>query len=192
MQMMPYQSFLSGIKPACFENLDLLDPEIQAQLKRYPFHQNYENAAIFFQNEALKEQFLQQTEGLSLDSPTYHKVLGLTLGFPPKAVEFYANYYEWQLRDRTSAVHHYFTHKVGYRYAGVMCEGHIDDLVENAEWLWNRYGLAQDMMIKVIQKPNDDLITFPVKYRSMQDLLYAGDQVKQILHHNQQVMPVLA
>jgi hypothetical protein len=114
--------------------------------------------------------------------------LGLTLGFPPKAVEFYVTYYEWQLHDRSAAVAYYFSHKVGYRYAGVMCEGHIDDLIENAEWLWNRYGLVQDMAIKVIQKPKDELIEFSVGYRNVDDLLYAEDQVKKVLDHNQWVM----
>jgi hypothetical protein len=59
MRMMPYQSFLAEYKPACFENLDRLKPEIREQLEQYPFHQNYENAAIFFQDKSLKEQFLQ-------------------------------------------------------------------------------------------------------------------------------------
>lgn len=185
---MPYQSFLAGIKPACFENLDRLTADIRNQLEKYPYHQNYENAAIFFQTESLKEQFLEQTEGLSLESPAYHKMLGLTLGFPPKAVEFYAQYYEMQLQDRPAANHYLFTHKVGYRYAGIMCQGHIDDLVENAEWLWNRYNINDEMVIKVIQKPDSELITFPVRFKNIDDLLKAGEEVRHVLEHNKKIL----
>lgn len=191
MQLMSYQSFLLGIKPACFETYDRLTQEIRAQLECYPFHQNYENAAIFFQNESLKEQFLQQTEGLTTKSPKYHKVLGLTLGFPPKAVEFYTSYFEWQLQDRSKALTYYFTHKVGYRYAGIMCEGHIDDLFENAEWLWNTYDVENDMVIKVIQKPDDELIAFSVRFRHLDDLLIAEKNVRHILKNNKKVMNIV-
>jgi hypothetical protein len=53
---------------------------------------------------------------------------------------------------------------------------------------FDRYGLVQDMAIKVIQKPKDELIEFSVGYRNVDDLLYAEDQVKKVLDHNQWVM----
>jgi hypothetical protein len=137
MKMMPYHSFLMGYKPACFENLDRLDSEILEKLRRYPFHQIYDNTVIFFQNETLKDQFLQQTRNLSPKSPEFCRVLGLALGFPPKAVEFYVDYYRWQIHDRKNALTYFFSHKVGYRYIGIMFEGHIDDLFENAGWMWD-------------------------------------------------------
>jgi len=189
--MIPYQSFLAGIKPTCFENLDRLAPEIRTRLFQYPFHQTDENAAIFFQNESLKRSFLQQTQHLDRQSPEYQRVLGQTLGFPPKAAHFYARYYEWQLRNRSEALGYFFTHKVGYRYAGIMCEGHIDDLVENAEWLWDQYYVENTMTIKAIRKPDDELFTFPVRYRYIDDLVVAEKEVRQILDHNRKIMNIV-
>jgi hypothetical protein len=44
------------------------------------------------------------------------------------------------------------------------------------------------MTIKVIQKPEDDLIEFPVRFRNMEDLFKVEYEVKKILDHNRKVM----
>lgn len=192
MRMMPYDSFLLGIKPACFENVNMLPAEVIQKLKQYPHHFKSETEAIFFQNEAMKRHFLWDTEGLSTTDPLYHIILGKALGYPPKAVNFYAQYYGWQLKDREEAKRYFFTHKVGFRYMGIMCEGHIDDLEENADWLWERYPSDKPMVIKAIQKPDGDLLTFPVDNGDFSGLLEVKQKVKAILAHNERVMtPVL-
>lgn len=185
---MPYESFLLGVKPACFEMVTRLKREVLKELKKYPHHYKNENGAIFFRNEAMKRNFLLDTEGLSTTDPVYHKILGLTLGFPPKAVDFYANYYGWQLKDREEAKRYFFTHKVGFRYMGIMCEGHIDDIKENAAWLWERYPSDKPMVIKAIKKPDGDLLTFPVDNGDFSGLLEAKQKVKEVLAHNERVM----
>ncbi|WP_044640537.1 hypothetical protein [Risungbinella massiliensis] len=190
--MMPYESFLQGIKPACFEVITWLKPEVLGQLEKYPYHYRNENEAIFFQNEAMKYTFIQETEGLSIKNPLYQKILGNTLGFPPKAVDFYSHYYGWQLTDREEAERYFFTHKVGFRHMGVMCEGHIEDIEENAKWLWARYPSDIPLVIKAIQKPDNDLLTFPVDNGDFSGLQEAKQKVQAVLDHNKQVMaPVL-
>jgi hypothetical protein len=71
---------------------------------------------------------------------------------------------------------------------GIMCVGHIDNLEENAKWLWERYPSGKPMFIKAVQKSDDDLITFSVNNRDVSVLHEAKHKVKEILLHNEQVI----
>lgn len=85
---------------------------------------------MFFQNEELKQSFQNQLKEITVPSPDFHRILGLALGYPPKAVEFYVQC------ERDPSLRKF---KVGMHYQGVPCNGSVYDLVENCNWLWEKY-----------------------------------------------------
>ncbi|SHF20748.1 hypothetical protein SAMN05444392_11080 [Seinonella peptonophila] len=99
------------------------------------------NEYIFFQSNELKQDFASKTCKMQYISLDFEKELGKVLGFPDKAVEFFIT--KKQIK-RTLGEHsaEYLKLKekhIGLRYCGVQCAASIDDLIENVEWLWERY-----------------------------------------------------
>ncbi|MXQ55931.1 hypothetical protein [Shimazuella alba] len=136
--MKDLEFFLKGYKPSYYNTE--LDEEFTKHLpeliKSYPYIdmgielmddvQYY----LFFQNDVLKREFEERMEGVPIRSPEFHEILGHALGYPPKAVHFYVQ----AERDRSLK-----KKKVGIHYASISCSSSIDDIVDNAFWLWNTY-----------------------------------------------------
>ncbi|RAL22560.1 hypothetical protein [Thermoflavimicrobium daqui] len=188
-----YEAFLEGVKPATYVNLDIIvRPELIPNLMEYANFNESDNFWMFFRDEEMKTQFLNQYSNLSHNDPERERILGLTLGYPPKAVDFYTYYYEWQQREREEAKHWYFTHKVGMKYHGIMFTSHIDDLKENAQWLWDTYQIEEDTYIKVVRMPDRKREEFPVAFRNLADLVDAKEKVQRILDHNRVALEPIA
>lgn len=98
------------------------------------FHALEDHEVIFFQNEHLRQQALDQyircNEDCERFSPTFHRIVGTILGFPPRAVDFFVQYQHDPRLKR---------YRIGMKYCGVECIGSICDLADNAAWLWERY-----------------------------------------------------
>lgn len=122
------KAFINGIKPAILllegdEEVDSLlsYPHVYVEISEYGKH------ILFFRNEASKKEWVKSTIGV--DRQELHRLLGLTLGYPPKAVNFFVANLGEHLRDKTVTV----------RYSGINFGGSIDDLEENIKWIWDSY-----------------------------------------------------
>lgn len=160
-----YEAFLEGIKPSTYVNLDILSrPELIPELQKYPSWNDGENFWMFFQTEEQKENFLSQHDCLHEDDPERERIVGLELGFPPKAVNFYTHYYKWQQHDREKAKEWFFANKASMYYHGLRFTSHVDDLEDNVRWLWSKYQIDEPVEVSIddhdlyiVYKNNDDL-----------------------------------
>jgi hypothetical protein len=99
-----------------------------------------DNYFLFFQNNKLKSDFLSKFKNIQPRSPEFHELLGVTLGYPPAAARFFA-----ACKSHPSMT----AYRIAIHYAGIRCVSHVDDLTENAKWLWDHYTEAEDMRILV-------------------------------------------
>jgi hypothetical protein len=141
-------AFKMGMKPAYLTTSESKDVENELlELKGYPcLDEGIEIADegefyLFFQNHSEMKSFLKETEGLSPKSKEFQMILGLTLGYPPKSVEYFgAKWDDESLGDYGVALTH----------AGSTAITHIDDLVEVAQWFWNTYPYAEDLEMGLV------------------------------------------
>jgi hypothetical protein len=146
-RLVDVDAFLLGIKPAHYGNTGCLTTmKYINRLTRYPYVQNEKIAIsdddyfLFFQNHELKNDFLNKLDHVASQSPEFHELLGLTLGYPPAAARFFA---VSQTRPELGV------YKVAIHYAGIRCVSHINELIENAKWLWDQYIEKEDMRILI-------------------------------------------
>lgn len=134
-----YEAFLDGYKPAL---LIKNDAKIFSRLvEKYPSVLAYKrkdfDMYLFFQTEKCKKKYLHQNRRYEEDTYEDHYLLGVTLGFPKKSVEFFSELYggrlsleEQQEKER---------YKVGIRWAGFCFSTHLDLIEQEIDWLWNQY-----------------------------------------------------
>lgn len=157
-----YEMFIQGLKPALYRNT--LDAKFKEKLpflvERFPYISSERIALvdgaetyIFFQHEEMKKSFAEQLQRItSVQSPDFHRLLGYALGYPPKAVEYFA-----KTKEETTDGKMLKARKVGMYYLGIGCSGDILDLVENCNWLWDTYGIDSEMEIRI----DSDFISVP-------------------------------
>lgn len=144
--MIDVESFLIGMKPAHYGNKGCPSTMKHIEkLKVYPYITDGINISddeyfLFFQNEELKQGFVNRLAHVKAKSPQFHQLLGETLGYPPLATQFYA-----ACRENKQN----YDYSIGLMYGGVRCINHIDDLTKNAVWLWDRYTDDVDLRIQV-------------------------------------------
>lgn len=107
---------------------------------------------LFFYDEELKEEiylkYIKGNEHIKPYTEEYHRLLGTILGFPPKAVDFFS-----------SGEHEKQPHKkVFLQFCGVQCVASIDNLVEDVEWLWEKYPYPESDIL--IAKYKYDYVDF--------------------------------
>lgn len=139
-------AFLLGMKPAYYGNKGCpTTMKHMDKLKSYPYVT--EDIAIsdndyflFFQNDELKSDFLDKVKNVTPRSPEFHELLGVTIGYPPAAARFFA---------RCQRNENLYVFSLAIHYAGIRCISHVDDLKENAKWLWDRYTEQENMKILI-------------------------------------------
>lgn len=100
-------------------------------------------------------------KGVPIRSPEFHEILGNALGYPPKAVRFYGQ----AVRNRSLK-----KKKVGIHFASISCSSSIDDIVENAFWLWNTYSFEDEpLKIRIDTKMHE------VSYKDREKLVKLQD-----------------
>jgi hypothetical protein len=153
--MVDHEAFLKGIKPALYRAYNQGLAELFPILKEYPHLKDHTGRYLFFQTEEKKQEYVDRIQQIDLNSPEYHKMLGLLLGYPPKAVDFYVR----KCTDRSlSEV------SIGLGYSGVRCVSDVRELIENTIWLWDTYQLDEEMRLMV----EGEFIY--VSYRQMEEL----------------------
>lgn len=169
------EMFLLGHKPAIYGTTleKLLDHMVFYLKQKYPYIKNNginlideAETYLFFQKEEQKQFFLNQFRQIQSKSPEFHYLLGKTLGYPPKAVQFYKQALLTKKLDQ---------YRVGIYYLGISCSSNIDDLMENCAWLWDTYPFPVGMEIRV------DTSFITVKYRDWHILRQIQADVKRKL-----------
>jgi hypothetical protein len=163
MEWMPAESFLAGIKPSCYECISQVPPDVLKKLEKFPRFSVHPGYDIFFRDERARDGFTKAAENLSRDSAEFHRLLGLALGFPPRAVDFYVKSISGELNREQ-----FYEQKVGLYHAGVWCAGHKRDLVENMGWLWERYPYHDQSRVATYH--NNDRQAYPVQYGDYETL----------------------
>ncbi len=180
-----YEAFLEGRKPATYVNLGIISrPELISKLMKYPKINEFGDFWMFFRNDRMKSRYMKQMNGIKPGTPERQYILGITLGYPPKAVDFYTRYFEWQLREREVAKDWFFTHNVAMKYHGIMFVSHVDDLEENARWLWDTYQIDEEICIEAIKMPERENERFIVQFRNLSDITDVREKAKQVLKYN--------
>jgi hypothetical protein len=100
----------------------------------------------------LKSQFIEKTKDLQPRSKEFQRILGLTLGFPPKAVEYFLS-----LIGTTGT----YENDLFLDYCGVVCLSNINDLAQNASWLWDRYPVGIDELKVSFSAQDVERISIP-------------------------------
>ena len=123
------EAFLDGYKPAILIERDHPNLHLLNDYPSYPFD---EKLILFFQNEGLRKQYESKMEYLEKDTYEECCLLGLTLGFPQKSVEFFAR--NEQIRLRTGMLSNRGV-SIGMEWAGICFTTHIDYVEHEARWL---------------------------------------------------------
>ncbi|MFC7443499.1 hypothetical protein [Laceyella putida] len=153
-------SFKNGIKPSLL--LEESQPGFDEMLS-FPHVSIHllEGArqCLFFPDEREKMNWMQRTASLSHTTPAFHKELGLVLGYPPKAVDFFVRRIQCQKEGHLEELERLKAKRVGLHYAGISCNGNVDDLIENVYWLWDTYEVDDVLHVRW------DTTFLPVPYR---------------------------
>lgn len=134
-----YEAFLEGYKPA---TLHLRTSKEFEQLKKYPyihpFNKHHSEGCIFFQNEAKKQAYQKRIENVEEDSYQWHYIVGNTLGFPRKSVEWFSRMSELedQIGEQPEEKKLY---QIGVHWGGFFFSSNIDFVVDEVKWLWSTY-----------------------------------------------------
>ncbi|MBA4495257.1 hypothetical protein ACFO25_00205 [Paenactinomyces guangxiensis] len=144
------EAFLNGIKPTLL---------LAEQQKPFTTMLAYPNAEIhlipnrrqclFFPTEEKMREWQERTAGITHTTPEFHRELGLTLGYPPKAVDFYVRRVKCEQEGRLNELKRLKLKVVGMHYAGISCNGSGDDIIHNVRWLWDRYRLAEPLKVRI-------------------------------------------
>ncbi|SEM68603.1 hypothetical protein [Lihuaxuella thermophila] len=177
--MYDVEAFLTGIKPSLL--LSTAHPLFEKVLA-YPSLEidliDDRPQYLFFHTEKERACFAKRVDPLSHRSPAFHRELGLVLGYPPKAVEFYVRKKECQDQCNWHDLQLLKAKIAGLHYAGIGCNSNVDDLWDNAHWLWNTYRQDEILNIRV------DAKLLPVKYRDENDLMKVIQQAKRTLEQS--------
>lgn len=125
--MNSFEAFMAGIKPGCLCHHEE-DCFFLQKLTGFPNVQIRNDLTLVFQNEEQKNQFLIQSEDIEPGSAEHHRIIGLALGYPPMAADFFAR--SWI--DRSL-----WDESVTFHYHGYLFSGHKDDAQAISEWLWS-------------------------------------------------------
>lgn len=145
--------FLRGWKPALYivdtRNLtkkypELFDyPHIEQKKK---IKQKVYDSYLFFQSEERKKQYIDQIRDCSTRMEK-DMVFGLTLGFPPKAVVWFAHTdpllsrSEEEVKERRKR---YESERCCITYDGISFASSIFDVEENVKWLWDNIKIPDE------------------------------------------------
>jgi hypothetical protein len=162
------QMFLDGYKPAflyspqddTYNNTDISKLDGHPFILVDIFHNR--DHKLFFHTDKQKQSFVDRI-GIISDSPEFHKELGLVLGYPPLAVDYYI-----KKTDK---------HKKCYVTYGFTCVSSIDDLIKNVMWLWEEYRISKELKIGYGTNGRQYEV-FKVGYQDINQLHIAENEIK--------------
>lgn len=132
-------AFLDGYKPAIqIETFHSRFEDVSSSSHPRVPYMDSEELMMFFQSEKEKMNYLERIEGVNRFSYEANIVLGLTLGFPKKSVEYFSEMQEaMQQSDELFA--NMKRYELGIEWAGFYFSTHFDLVEEETKWLWSTY-----------------------------------------------------
>lgn len=134
-----WEAFLEGYKPAI---LHLKSSKEFDLLKEYPhicpFNRHHSKGCIFFQTKEQRKQYQEQMKDIQEDTYEWHYIVGKTLGFPERSVEWYSRMCELQnkIGKQPDEKKKY---DVGVHWSGFCFSSHLDIVTEEVRRTWNKY-----------------------------------------------------
>ncbi|MGX9706628.1 hypothetical protein [Laceyella tengchongensis] len=146
--MRTVDAFLKGYKPAFLEipHTKFTTEKLDLLLVKYPYvdEKAYDllngNAFyLFFQNQSVYARFQTEIEHIAFTKGEIDRLLGDILGFPPKAIDFYVRMMTEKRNGNIDAFQRMKNRKIGMIYCGCSFGSDVNDFVENALWLLEKY-----------------------------------------------------
>lgn len=133
-----YDAFLDGYKPAIqFETKSRYFHRVNDL--PFPRYQLDEELCMFFQTEDQKQTYLKQMKGVDENSFDGIHIMGTTLGFPQKAVEFFAKMRVLESKTGIYPSGEEKMYKIGINWAGFEFSGYLPYLEQDVGWMWKTY-----------------------------------------------------
>jgi len=146
--MKTVDAFLKGYKPAFLEvpDTEFTTEKLDLLLSNYPYvdEKAYDLLSgkkfyLFFQDEGVHARFQAEMERTTFTEVENDYVLGIILGFPPKAVDFYVRMQTENRNGNVEAYQQMKSRKIGMIYCGCCFSLDVNDFQENALWLLEKY-----------------------------------------------------
>lgn len=190
-QISEVEAFVQGLKPALIttsDNKKFMDNDFDMLSREYPFLdddiglRDDVTSYLFFQTDEALQEFANRKREVDRKSPEYHRLLGFTLGYPPKAVE------QFYIKEKLKASNDprgkaWQEMSVSLYYCGCSVQSHIDFVIEHTNWLWNTYRFEELLYIGVVDNGNG-WINLPVGYMDNHCLNQTCEQARLILLRN--------
>jgi hypothetical protein len=139
-QKREHLAFLDGYKPALltYPSDKLHDTVLATDFPRITPFDKQSGSHILFQTKQQKEEYQRKIEGVKRGTYDFHIIVGETLGFPKRSVEYYS-----KMRVLEDRIGHYPEEerqtKIGVNWAGFFFSSHIDFVEQEVQWLFNTY-----------------------------------------------------
>jgi hypothetical protein len=184
-------AFFKGYKPAILYNYNTEwgrhEEDKEARLHKYPSINAFVHdmdQVIYFQSKELRDSFQKKIDGIEPDTSAYYKELGLILGFPPKAVQFYC---DWLVDESLK------WERVSLEFCGICCVGAIKDIKENVEWFW-KLPIPEDAErgIKIGFTTATPVVSYYIPYNETEHLQTILEEIQWIANKRKRALEVSA
>lgn len=165
-------SFLKGYKPAFLEipDREWTTKHLDFLLTHYPYvdEKRYDilegdQYYLFFQDELIQALFQKQMQQISTKEDL-DRVLGNILGFPPKAVDFYARMMKEKRNGNENAYQQMKKRKIGMIYCGCSFASDVRDLKVNVKWLLEKYPYEEAKEEGIFVRVDGERLKVPFKH----------------------------
>jgi hypothetical protein len=175
-------AFLAGLKPSYFTTtaVNNVKEELDS-LKDYPcLDQGVEIAEdetcyLFFQDRQAMDDFSKRIKGFTTKDLEFKKILGLTLGYPPKSVDFFI---------RKEIEKQLALYSVALSYCGCTALTHVDDITEVANWYWNTYDHKESLQLGMLDRSIGRWRLLESPYQDQEELLDLQSKALEIIHRS--------
>jgi hypothetical protein len=170
----PEEAFLLGYKPTC--SCQKGNPRLKPYFDRlieggYPkCLLNDLGTYMFFRTEEEKENFIHDMKDIKPLSVEYVYKLGTVLGIPLKSVEFFARNWEEDKEER-----------IGVNCSGIVFATHVDILIEEVEYLWNKYRNTRAEEYPTIVEIGNNEYRYVINYGDVSKLYSVAQDVSKIM-----------
>lgn len=174
-----HEAFLDGYKPSILIGND---SEFISELEHYPSVLMDRNrdyiSSLFFYTEEAKQAYLEKIIDIEQDSYEDHYLLGITLGFPEKSVDFSARMRVYKAQTGEPSKEERYA--VGLIWAGFSFSTHMDYVSEEATWMWDTYKHPKSVEFPLYLCPSGNEI-LEVPYGDKTRLAEAYEQIYQLV-----------
>lgn len=136
---MHWEAFSDGYKPAILlKRTAKFFPKVSGFPFIQPFNSLDPDGCIIFRSENQKEAYQQQIKSVVEDTYQWHYIVGQTLGYPEKSVEWFSHVFaDKKKTGKDNGDIALFG--VGVVWAGFFFKTNVKYLSEEIQVLWNRY-----------------------------------------------------